>query len=350
MAGGIAGRRRGATWRDPAPFARGRAAFIPAFAILLTLSACGDRGGAPSPEARARAEADAEASLPPNLPNEVADEAALRQFYTNVQSDLIATGRLRMETAPADAPYGVPELVRDFERVALYNEYTDLDGEFVHTESAATLRRWNTPIRVAAMTSPSTPKESARDRGNVAAFTQRLARLTGTDMRMADDASVNFLVLFMNSSERDAFSDQIRRRYPTFAPAVMNAMRDTPLDQFCITYSYADPTNPALFSSVLILIRAEHPQLTRLSCVHEEMAQAMGLPNDSPEARPSLFSDSLEFALLTEHDEILLRMLYDPRLRPGMTAEEARPLLPEIARDAIAAEQRDGGATVLAVN
>ena len=43
----------------------------------------------------------------------------------------------------------------------------------------------------------------------------------------------------------------------------------------------------------------------------------MGLPNDSPEARPSLFNDDLEFALLTEHDAILLRMLYDPRLRPG---------------------------------
>ena len=90
---------------------------------------------------------------------------------------------------------------------------------------------------------------------------------------------------------------------------------------------------------MIILIRAEHPPLTRLSCVHEEMAQAMGLPNDSPDARPSLFNDSLEFALLTEHDAILLRMLYDPRLRPGMTAAEARPLLPAIAADAIAAQQ-----------
>ena len=64
----------------------------------------------------------------------------------------------------------------------------------------------------------------------------------------------------------------------------------------------------------------------------------MGLPNDSPEARPSLFNDSLEFAFLTEHDEILLRMLYDPRLRPGMSIAEAGPLLPAIARDAMAAQ------------
>ena len=80
------------------------------------------------------------------------------------------------------------------------------------------------------------------------------------------------------------------------------------------------------------------------------MAQAMGLPNDSPDARPSLFNDSLEFAFLTDHDEILLRMLYDPRLRPGMTAAEVRPLLPAIARDALAAETRDARVASLAVN
>ena len=76
----------------------------------------------------------------------------------------------------------------------------------------------------------------------------------------------------------------------------------------------------------------------------------MGLPNDSPDARPSLFNDSLEFALLTEHDEILLRMLYDPRLQPGMTVAEARPILPAVARDAIDAQFRDKGAGVVALN
>ena len=32
----------------------------------------------------------------------------------------------------------------------------------------------------------------------------------------------------------------------------------------------------------------------------------------------------------------LLRMLYDPRLRDGMSAAEARPLLPAVAADALA--------------
>jgi hypothetical protein len=164
-------------------------------------------------------------------------------------------------------------------------------------------------------------------------------------MAMSEGADVNFLVLFMNTDERIEFGRQVTAQFPTFAPAVTSAIADSALDTFCTAYAFSDRNDRSRYAAVMILIRAEHPPLTKLSCVHEEMAQAMGLPNDSPDARPSLFNDSLEFALLTEHDEILLRMLYDPRLRPGMTVDEARPLLPVVAADALAA-QRPGGQQV----
>ena len=232
--------------------------------------------------------------------------------------------------------------MRDFERVALYDEYVDVGGRFVQAEAPALLRRWEGPVRVAVMTGASTPPEdAARDRANVAAFTRQLAHLTGRDVGLGEGADVNFLVLFMTSAERSAFAQQVRALYPDFAPPVMAALKDTPLDTFCTAYAFSEPSNPSVYSAVIVLIRAEHPPLTKLSCVNEEMAQAMGLPNDSPESRPSLFNDNLEFALLTEHDAMLLRMLYDPRLRPGMTAAEVRPLLPAIARDAMAAQQLD---------
>jgi hypothetical protein len=81
------------------------------------------------------------------------------------------------------------------------------------------------------------------------------------------------------------------------------------------------------------LIRAEHPELLRSACIHEELAQGMGLANDSPAARPSIFNDDEEFGLLTRHDELLLKMLYDPRLRTGMTAAEAEPIIQRIATE-----------------
>lgn len=275
-------------------------------------------------------------------PETAAPDAALLAFYAGVEGDLTASGRMRRETSPSDVPYSLDDLVRNFERIALYDEYVDLGGRFVRQETPSHLRRWEQPVRVGMMTGPSIPPAmAARDRANVAAFTRRLGGLTGLDMAVSEGADVNFLVLFMTNAERIAFADQVRARYPEFAPAVMSTLVNTPLDTFCTAYAFADPGNSAVYSAAMIVIRAEHPPLTRLSCVHEEMAQAMGLPNDSPDARPSLFNDSLEFALLTEHDEVLLRMLYDPRLRPGMTSAEARALLPTVAADAMAAQRRE---------
>ena len=83
----------------------------------------------------------------------------------------------------------------------------------------------------------------------------------------------------------------------------------------------------------MAVIRSELPQRMFQSCVHEELAQGMGLANDSPRARPSIFNDDEEFAYLTRHDELLLRILYDPRLVPGMTEAEARPVVQTIATE-----------------
>jgi Protein of unknown function (DUF2927) len=55
-------------------------------------------------------------------------------------------------------------------------------------------------------------------------------------------------------------------------------------------------------------------------------------------ARSSIFNDDEEFALLTDHDELLLRILYSPDLRPGMTPEEARPIVFSLARRLLGGE------------
>jgi hypothetical protein len=263
----------------------------------------------------------------------------LTQFYAEVETGLVASGRMRRDRDPADVPFGLDELVHNFEKIALYDEYVEVGGRFVRSMTPSTLRRWERPIRVGVLIGDSVPgAKAAADRAYVARFTERIARLTGTDMRLsAGSEEVNFLVLFLNREEQEAFANEAAERLPGFEPSVIRAIRTTPVDVFCTAYAFAEPETPDSYAAVLVLIKAEHPELTRRSCIEEEMAQAMGLPNDYDGARPSLFNDSLEFAYLTEHDEVLLRMLYDPRLTTGMTAAEARPLLPAIAADAMRA-------------
>jgi Protein of unknown function (DUF2927) len=103
-----------------------------------------------------------------------------------------------------------------------------------------------------------------------------------------------------------------------------------PRSTYCLVYSSAENGN-STYTRAYAVIRAEHPDLLRLSCYHEEIAQGLGLANDSPTARPSIFNDDEEFALLTRQDEAMLQMLYDPALAPGMTEEQARPVVQSLA-------------------
>jgi len=86
------------------------------------------------------------------------------------------------------------------------------------------------------------------------------------------------------------------------------------------------------------ILRTELPPLLSEACIHEEIAQGLGLSNDSPAARPSIFNDDDEFALLTTHDERLLEILYDPRLPLGTGPNDARPIVEAIATDLLGGE------------
>ena len=92
------------------------------------------------------------------------------------------------------------------------------------------------------------------------------------------------------------------------------------------------------YLAVALAVRMMRQGLYRRLCFHEEISQSLGLFNDDPTVRPSIFNDDDEFALLTTHDEYLLRILYDPRLKAGMTADEAMPVVARIVE-----ELRPGG-------
>lgn len=69
-------------------------------------------------------------------------------------------------------------------------------------------------------------------------------------------------------------------------------------------------------------------------CLVEEVLQGLGPMNDDPRLTHSVFNDTSRHSRFTAFDQILLNMLYDRRVRPGMDRSELEPLLPIIARDA----------------
>jgi hypothetical protein len=81
----------------------------------------------------------------------------------------------------------------------------------------------------------------------------------------------------------------------------------------------------------MIVVNSELPDVNIRHCLLEEMAQSLGLPNDSPVVSPSLFNDQEQRLTLSQIDKVLVRTLYDKKLKHGMP----RTLALETARKII---------------
>ena len=260
----------------------------------------------------------------------------LATYYARLQNDLLTQGLLRGDGGGPDTPFTDTQLAQNFVRIALFNEYRD-DSDFQRPQATISkLRRWDQPIRMSVEFGDTVPHaQRDQDLASVSAYAARLSRVSGVPIRITDH-DPNFRVLFLDEDDRRAYGDRLRALIPSISDATVRTFVNLPRDQLCVVIGTFAPGQSS-YSQAIAMIRAEHPNLMRAACIHEELAQGMGLANDSPGARPSIFNDDEEFALLTSHDELLLKMLYDPRLRTGMAPSVAAPIARQIARDYFAA-------------
>jgi hypothetical protein len=65
-------------------------------------------------------------------------------------------------------------------------------------------------------------------------------------------------------------------------------------------------------------------------CAYEELLQALGPINDDRSVPWTMFNDDVQMGFFDIYDQYLLNILYDQRIRPGMTKAEVGALLPEV--------------------
>lgn len=313
----------------PLAFPRRQAARALAGAALLAfLAGCevppGGTASGPAP-----------ASAP--VPTETPDSAAARAYYARLQGDLLAQGLMRTDGGGPDTPFNARNLAENFIRVALYDEYAGSGGGFVARQTPSRLRRWVAPVRMTLEFGDAVPEdERAKDRAWVGAYAARLGRLSGHPTALVQ-GSGNFRIFVLTEDERRAFGPKLRAMMPGIDETAVRTIETMPRSTYCLVFAFSEGSESTYVDAVAV-IRAEHPDLLRLSCYHEELAQGMGLANDSPVALPSIFNDDEEFALLTRQDELMLKMLYDQRLKIGMTPDEARPIVETLAKELLGGE------------
>jgi hypothetical protein len=79
-----------------------------------------------------------------------------------------------------------------------------------------------------------------------------------------------------------------------------------------------------------------------LDCAYHEMLHALGLSNHDQHNPWTTLNQNRMVGYLTVYDRSLLSLLYDPGIRPGMTAGQVRAVLPHIIADrGLASANRD---------
>jgi hypothetical protein len=247
-----------------------------------------------------------------------------RFVYDTWAAALQDEGRLRADRTPADARFSNNDLVHNFYRIALFTEANPGIASGPNQEATPDqISRWEGPIRYWTLGRGITPK----DKKDIRALMDRVETLTGLEI-VADREDPNFVISLTTPGERDEASASLGE-INTNLRDTFDAWRRSPT-WICGAWLGAPRQTPNKLSVAFVFIGDEVTGLSRQSCLEEEIVQSLGLRNDDPKVRPSIFNDDEEFALLTDHDEYLLRILYDRRLRPGMDAREAMPVVREI--------------------
>ncbi len=300
--------------------------------IALGIAACAELQAPVQPVLKplARPNSSTQPAKTPNVAKPTSEASAqLRSYLNQVQGAQLSQGMLRRDGGGADTPFTNTMLARNFEKIAFFNEY---NSTFSGRGGASPLRRWAAPVRMDVIFGESVPpSQRTSDMGHIRSYAARLGRVTNHPVSMSKRA--NFIVVIAGEDDRGEALAQAAARIPGISASSLTPLNNLRSDTYCVVAAYAAGSGTNTYTAALAVIRTENPSLLRLSCIHEELAQGMGLANDSPSARPSIFNDDDEFALLTRHDELLLQMLYDPRLKVGMSADQARPTVQKIAAE-----------------
>jgi hypothetical protein len=83
-----------------------------------------------------------------------------------------------------------------------------------------------------------------------------------------------------------------------------------------------------------VILPIDAGDFTFYDCAYEELLQALGAINDDASVPWTMFNDDVQMGFFDIYDQYLLNILYDPRIRPGMTKDEVDAVLPDILSSA----------------
>lgn len=82
-----------------------------------------------------------------------------------------------------------------------------------------------------------------------------------------------------------------------------------------------------------VILTTDNGDFTFYDCAYEEMLQSLGPINDTNSVPWTMFNDNVSMGFFDIYDQYLLNILYDPRIKAGMTVQQVRAVLPQVLAD-----------------
>ena len=261
------------------------------------------------------------------------EKGFLKEYYEMLEKRKLSFGLLRQDGGGDDTPFDTEDIITSFQQLAFYTEYNVSEDKLIPSSSVVNLAKWKSEINISTEFGSSVSrKEKENDLLNIFAVADILSKATGHKINLLGQ-DPNMHIIVGNEEELPELVNNLNENLSNFDPKIFPIIDNLPKDIHCIALTaLRSKSNPEIISA-LVIIRNELPELLRKACFHEEMAQSLGLSNDSHSARPSIFNDDDEFATLTEFDKILLEILYDERLKTGMTLHNSYEILEIVANE-----------------
>ena len=82
-----------------------------------------------------------------------------------------------------------------------------------------------------------------------------------------------------------------------------------------------------------VILTYDNSDFIFLDCAYEELLQSLGPINDTSSVPWTMFNDDVSMGFFDVYDQYILNLLYDPRIRAGMTVQEVKAVLPDVMTD-----------------
>ena len=180
------------------------------------------------------------------------------------------------------------------------------------------IRKYSTPVRVFADGRRADRKaQLARVIGDIAARVRHLdIAMTETD----GDANVRVKLVrdLYHTISQSYGSERAREIKSSLDPQCLSGFRKN--EAFEIEHSD-------------VILTVDNGDFVFLDCAYEELLQSLGPINDTASVPWTMFNDNVSMGYFDVYDQYILNLLYDPRVKAGMTLAEVKAVLPDVLTD-----------------